>query len=174
MYLPILLIKDVSWNTMIVGYWNQGHNEEALECYEETQKKSINPTVVCSLKACGSLRALYKGQEIHAQAILQWIERELFIGNTSVDMYAKCGCLQEVQGTHLGDVGSSLFSLYARSSRIHSPPPLLSLSLSLSLTHTHTHTEPAKRLEACAVNRLEAHALALFLKTVTAMQASKN
>ncbi|KAH7432704.1 hypothetical protein KP509_07G035900 [Ceratopteris richardii] len=96
----IVVKSEVSWNTMIAAYWDRGQSEEALDCYGRLQNSGSNPgsvTVVCSLKACGSMGTICKGNEIHMQAAFQGIEKELYVGNTLVDMYAKCGCLSEAQ-----------------------------------------------------------------------------
>eukprot|EP00250_Pteridium_aquilinum_P024641 c29380_g1_i1 orf=3-248(+) len=58
----------ISWTALIAGYAEQGLGEEALICYEQMQLAGYPPDVVtfaCALKACGSIKALDKGQEIH-------------------------------------------------------------------------------------------------------------
>ncbi|KAI5058841.1 hypothetical protein GOP47_0027011 [Adiantum capillus-veneris] len=61
------------------------------------QRDDVSPnavTFVCIMKACGLTRAIIKGQEIHAHisrhALLQ---KNLVIGNSLVDMYAKWGLI---------------------------------------------------------------------------------
>ncbi|KAI5062622.1 hypothetical protein GOP47_0023161 [Adiantum capillus-veneris] len=91
----------VSWTALIGGYAEQGHGEEALKHLDLMQCEGVFPnaiTFVCSLKACGSLKAADKGQEIHAEAERKgFLERDLAVGNTLVDMYAKCGVLDRAQ-----------------------------------------------------------------------------
>ena len=60
----------VSWTTMISGYFENGHEEEALFCFERMQKEGIIPneiTFVFALKACGSIGCPYKAMEIEAK-----------------------------------------------------------------------------------------------------------
>eukprot|EP00250_Pteridium_aquilinum_P017441 c23625_g7_i1 orf=2-1012(-) len=60
--------NTVSWNALITAYVKHGCGEEALERFEQMQVKGLVPssvTYLCILKACGSVRAAYKGQQIH-------------------------------------------------------------------------------------------------------------
>eukprot|EP00250_Pteridium_aquilinum_P000338 c10374_g3_i1 orf=1-639(-) len=91
-------IRDVVlWTTLIAGCVKHGNSEEALLCVEQMQHEGISPnafTLVCCSKACGSLKATDRGQEIHTQVVEKGLERELLIGNSLVDMYVKCGLLE--------------------------------------------------------------------------------
>ena len=58
----------VTWSSLIAGYAQQGQGHEALECFTRMQREGISPnevTLVCILKACGSIRAFDKGTQIH-------------------------------------------------------------------------------------------------------------
>ena len=94
----------VSWTTMIAGYVEHGHSKEALKCFCWMQVKGIIPdaaTFVCTLKACSDVRDLEMGGHIHAEIErLGLMETNLAIGNTLVDMYAKCGFLAKAQDVH--------------------------------------------------------------------------
>ena len=94
-------MKDaISWNIVIVGYVEHGYSETTLSLFEQMQRLSIPPniiTLVCCLKACGSIRATLAGNEIHKDIVQKVVEIYYFIGNTLVDMYAKCGSLAEAQ-----------------------------------------------------------------------------
>ncbi|KAI5058915.1 hypothetical protein GOP47_0027085 [Adiantum capillus-veneris] len=92
----------VSWNALIAGYVRHKHDKEAFSCFERMQKEGIFPdevTFSCILKACSSLGALDKGQDIHAQVVKEGlVEQCRVIGNALVDMYVKCGLLGKAQG----------------------------------------------------------------------------
>eukprot|EP00250_Pteridium_aquilinum_P010334 c19309_g1_i1 orf=1-717(-) len=64
-----LLIRNVvSWNTLIAGYAQHALGEKALNCFQRMQSEGFSPnpvTFICILKACCSIGALDKGQEIH-------------------------------------------------------------------------------------------------------------
>ena len=91
----------VSWTTLISGYTQHGHNEEALSCYESMRRQSIAPNeaiLLCVLKACASIGAIDKGREIHAQIVQEGsLEQNDIIGTALVDMYAKCGDITKAQ-----------------------------------------------------------------------------
>jgi pentatricopeptide repeat protein len=91
----------VSWTALIAGYTEHGYGDEALECFAEMQGKGFSPnaaTFICGLRACGSTGAIGRGHEIHAE-----IERRGLLdagpslGNSLIDMYAKCGSLSKAQ-----------------------------------------------------------------------------
>lgn len=97
-----LPFKDVvSWNALIRGYTQHGHGEEALDCYQRMQLEHLSPDAVtfsCSLKACGILRAAFAGQEIHHELVRNGLlEKNIAVANALIDMYAKCGLLDEAQ-----------------------------------------------------------------------------
>lgn len=91
----------VSWNALIAGYVQHRHSKEALSCFERMQGEGIFPdkvTFSCILKACGSIGALDKGQEVHAQVVKEGLlDNCPVIGNALVDMYVKCGLLGRAQ-----------------------------------------------------------------------------
>jgi pentatricopeptide repeat protein len=93
--------KDVvSWTGLVAGYAAFGHHEEALECYREMQLEGIAPSIVTFisiLNCCGSMGALCMGREIHMQVSLRGLEGELFIGNSLIDVYMKCGASVEAR-----------------------------------------------------------------------------
>lgn len=91
----------VSWSALIVGYANHGLGHQALNCFEQMLSKGFCPnavTLLGVLKACGSIGASSKGQEIHAEIVKdELLERDVVLGTALVDMYAKCGLLTDAQ-----------------------------------------------------------------------------
>lgn len=87
----------VSWSALIAGYAQQGKGEEALKCFEEMQTKGLVPNLVtfmAVLKACGSIRAVVKGTQIHDELAKQGLLRSsIALGTAVMDMYCKCGAL---------------------------------------------------------------------------------
>lgn len=89
----------VTWNVIIGAYAEQGLLQEATELFESMQGAGLRPdkiTVVSILKACSSSGALLEGRKIHAQVREGRVET--IVGNSLVDMYAKCGSMEEAQG----------------------------------------------------------------------------
>ena len=93
-----LPIRNVfSWSALISGYVQQGQGHAALQCLERMQNEGINPNEVsflCTLKACGSMKTIDKGKQIHDEIVRRGLlEKHVALGNALVDMYAKCGLL---------------------------------------------------------------------------------
>lgn len=88
----------VSWGAMISGYAMYGDGLAALDLFEKMQQEGIQPnraTFLCALKACGSIGAIEQGKVIHAEIITYGLESDLAVESTLVDIYAKCGNLEE-------------------------------------------------------------------------------
>lgn len=50
-----------------------------------------------SLMALGNLERLRQGKEVHAQVVIGGLCSNIFVGSSLVDMYAKCGMVEEAQ-----------------------------------------------------------------------------
>ncbi|KAJ7527991.1 hypothetical protein O6H91_16G079700 [Diphasiastrum complanatum] len=90
----------VSWTAMIAGYAQNGLGKEALALYEQMKQEGVQPdnvTFVLLLKACASLAALEQGKQLHSEIIKRGFQSDVVVGNTLVDMYAKCGCTEDAQ-----------------------------------------------------------------------------
>ena len=57
--------------------------------------KPTDFTFVSVLSACDNFRSLRLGKLIHSQIIKTRFDSSVFVGNALVDMYAKCGDLDE-------------------------------------------------------------------------------
>jgi pentatricopeptide repeat protein len=97
----LLVRNNVSWNVMITGYVQHGLNGDALECFFKMQGEGVLPdarTYASVLKACGALRSLEIGEcisvEIQKRGLLK---KDVVLGTTLVDMYAKCGMMQKAR-----------------------------------------------------------------------------
>ncbi len=91
--------RDVAvWNVMILGYVKCGQGQKALALYEEMQHEGVKPnsvTFVGAINACASIIALEQARHIHKQIIDCGYESNLFVGSSLVDMYAKCGRIED-------------------------------------------------------------------------------
>eukprot|EP00250_Pteridium_aquilinum_P018225 c23993_g1_i1 orf=172-1296(+) len=86
--------KDiVLWSTLVNGYTELGLFEDVLRCWDQLVSEGLDPdvpTLVCSLKACANVKDLDKGREVHTTIVKLMLEKETMVGNSLVDMYAKC------------------------------------------------------------------------------------
>lgn len=87
--------NTVTWTSMITGYAQNGRGEEAISLFHRMKTRRIlanSSTVVSILSACGSLRCLSLGKEIHTQIVKNNIdENNLHVGSTLIWFYCKCG-----------------------------------------------------------------------------------
>uniref|UniRef100_M1DG55 DYW domain-containing protein n=2 Tax=Solanum tuberosum TaxID=4113 RepID=M1DG55_SOLTU len=90
--------KDVvSWTTMISGYAQHDHFSETLALFQEMLHEDNKPdetTLVSVLSACTHLSALDQGKWIHAYIRKNGLKVNSILGTTLLDMYMKCGCVE--------------------------------------------------------------------------------
>lgn len=83
----------VSWNTVIAGNAQNGMYEEALMMVREMGDANLKPdsfTLSSVLPIFAEYVDVDKGKEIHGYAIRHGFDRDVFIGSSLIDMYAKC------------------------------------------------------------------------------------
>lgn len=94
-----LPIKNIiSWTTMISGCVGAGMNKEALNLFHAMQDAGVKPDNVAlanTLSACTNLGALDQGRWIHIYINKTRIEIDQVLGCVLIDMYAKCGDMEE-------------------------------------------------------------------------------
>jgi pentatricopeptide repeat protein len=81
---------------MILGHVKCGQGQKALELFQQMQQEGVRPdsvTFVGVLNACASVVAIEEGRCVHRQIIQNGLESDIFVGNSLVDMYAKCGSI---------------------------------------------------------------------------------
>ncbi|CAK8569969.1 unnamed protein product [Lathyrus sativus] len=91
----------VSWNIMISGYVTEGKLFEALGLFGEMRQSSVEPdaiTFTSVLAACSQLAALEKGREVHNLIVERNLENNEVVMGALLDMYAKCGAVDEAFG----------------------------------------------------------------------------
>lgn len=90
----------VTWNALLGGYVQHGLSHEAIDLYGSMQEEGVSPTghtYVLLLKACANTGAVSKGKKLHLEIQEKQLEGNLFVGNSVVDFYAKCGSLQDAR-----------------------------------------------------------------------------
>ncbi|KAL8530467.1 hypothetical protein ACS0TY_007491 [Phlomoides rotata] len=84
---------SISWNSMLAAYVQNSLYNEALDLFLEITRDGKKPdqvSVISVLSACGRSRNLLNGMEVHAFALKNGMDLDLHVGNTIIDMYAKC------------------------------------------------------------------------------------
>jgi pentatricopeptide repeat protein len=85
-----------SWTALMGAHNRHENDKERLAFFEELQHKGVMPDTflfVHSLKLCGNIGALSKGNEIYADIERRGCLERGIVGNAIVDMYAKAGLL---------------------------------------------------------------------------------
>ncbi|CAM6066490.1 unnamed protein product [Sphagnum tenellum] len=88
----------VAWNAMILGYAKRGQGQKALQLSCQMQYEGVHPisvTFVGMLNACANVAALEEGRHIHGAIIESGYESDVFVGSGLIDMYAKCGSVED-------------------------------------------------------------------------------
>lgn len=87
-----------SWNGLIGGYARNERLSEVLESFKqmliEADVLPNDATLVTVLSACSRLGALDMGKWVHVYAESNGLTRNLFVGNALIDMYSKCGNIE--------------------------------------------------------------------------------
>ncbi|KAL8262352.1 hypothetical protein R6Q59_026401 [Mikania micrantha] len=94
----------VSWNALIAGYTQNGESETALGLFRKLKQENVFPTHYTFgnlLNACANLADLRLGQQAHTHVLKHGFrfesgpESDIFVGNSLIDMYVKCGSIEE-------------------------------------------------------------------------------
>ncbi|PSS26679.1 Pentatricopeptide repeat-containing protein [Actinidia chinensis var. chinensis] len=87
-------MNPLPWNLLISSYVRNGLCEEALSAYRQMVNMGIKPdnfTYPSVLKACGEELNLDFGREIHKCVDVSCLDWCLFVQNSLVSMYGRCG-----------------------------------------------------------------------------------
>ncbi|XP_058112433.1 pentatricopeptide repeat-containing protein At3g02330, mitochondrial [Magnolia sinica] len=93
----------VSWNGIIAAYEQNGCDEQTLFCFDQMLRSGLKPdefSYGSVLKACAGLQSLGCGMEIHNQIVKSGLGLDSFVGSTLVDMYCKCGVMEDAEKLH--------------------------------------------------------------------------
>ncbi|CAD5192032.1 unnamed protein product [Musa acuminata subsp. malaccensis] len=90
--------NSVTWNAMITGYVHNRRFREAHELFSRMLGSGLDlgeVTVVTALSACSHLGALSQGIWIHNYIESHGLRLNVFVGTALIDMYMKCGVIDE-------------------------------------------------------------------------------
>ncbi|CAH1442311.1 unnamed protein product [Lactuca virosa] len=93
----------VSWNTIIAAYEQNGNVHETLQLLVQMLSSRFEPdefTFGSVLKGCSSLKTLNHGMEVHCRIVKSGMSFESFVGSALVDMYSKCGNIEDAKKLH--------------------------------------------------------------------------
>ncbi|CAL9023221.1 unnamed protein product [Prunus brigantina] len=87
-----------AWNAMIIAYSRQYCPSEVVSLYHQMILDRVRPdssTFTVALKACASTLDLKTGEEIWSKAVNCGYEYDVFVGSSVLNLYAKCGKMDE-------------------------------------------------------------------------------
>ncbi|XP_027090938.1 pentatricopeptide repeat-containing protein At4g18520, chloroplastic [Coffea arabica] len=88
----------VCWTTIITACSQHGRGEEAFQMFSRMLADGFEPNeyTVCSvLDACGEEKGLKLGKQLHGAIVKRQYRMDIFVGTSLVDMYAKCGEMED-------------------------------------------------------------------------------
>lgn len=87
-----------SYNVMISGLAQHGHFDEVFNMFRQMIMEGFKPddyTLVIILRTCVDAEALLLGKHVHDYIIRSASQAGVYVGNTLITLYAKCGSLQD-------------------------------------------------------------------------------
>ncbi|XWS12495.1 hypothetical protein CRYUN_Cryun37aG0094000 [Craigia yunnanensis] len=88
----------VSWTSMIAGYTRDGQSDGAIRLLQQMEREGVKLDVVAItsiLHACARSGSLENGKDVHYYIKANNMESNLFVCNALMDMYAKCGSMED-------------------------------------------------------------------------------
>lgn len=90
--------NDVSWCSMVAAYEQNNEEEKACEVFLHAMNTGVEPKdfmLSSILSACAGIAGLELGRSVHALAVKACVEGNIFVGSALVDMYGKCGSIED-------------------------------------------------------------------------------
>ncbi|KAL9677342.1 hypothetical protein QQ045_005571 [Rhodiola kirilowii] len=86
--------QNFLWTSMIRGLACNGHLQEAIALYAQMRTQLVKPNnfnIPFALKACGNLKCISEGEQIHADLLKEGFISDVYVQTSLLDMYVKCG-----------------------------------------------------------------------------------
>ncbi|GLT78532.1 hypothetical protein SLA2020_500640 [Shorea laevis] len=90
--------NDVSWCSMAAAYEQNNEEENACLVFLQAMDAGVEPKdfmLSSVLSACAGVAGLELGGSVHALAVKACVEGNIFVGSALVDMYGKCGSIED-------------------------------------------------------------------------------
>ncbi|CAL0300628.1 unnamed protein product [Lupinus luteus] len=103
-----LMSRDVfTWTIMITGYAQTGQAENSIKFFNLMQQEGVKPnefTVAGCLRGCSQITVAESGMQLHSMAIKSGLLPDMYVSSALIDMYAKCGCIEDAETIFKGSV----------------------------------------------------------------------
>ncbi|KAK2988863.1 hypothetical protein RJ640_005816 [Escallonia rubra] len=92
--------NTATWNALIAAYNVHSHADQVMPLFVEMNRAqevfdAITMVVLC--QSCGELRSLKQGSMVHGLCHSKGFNSHLSVGNSIVDMYMRCGCVDRAE-----------------------------------------------------------------------------
>lgn len=90
----------ISWNGLLSGFYDNETSHEGPKIFRQMLIEGFKPnmyTFISILRACSSLSNVSLGKQVHAHVVKENLSCDCYVGTTLIDMYSKCGCLNDVE-----------------------------------------------------------------------------
>lgn len=98
--------RDVfTWTAIISGYVQTDQGEKSIRCFSQMRKEGVKPnefTLASCLRGCSGIANLEHGRQLHSLAIKSGQCDDIFVASAIVDMYGKCGCIDNAETSFKG------------------------------------------------------------------------
>lgn len=99
-FIDIVHRDAISWSSIIGSYQQNGFELEALSLCKEMLADGVYVTsfsLPLCIAACSELAAIDVGKQFHSSVIKLGFDGDVYVGSSIIDMYAKCGFMEESQ-----------------------------------------------------------------------------
>ncbi|KAL2482079.1 Pentatricopeptide repeat-containing protein [Forsythia ovata] len=90
----------VSWNALLSGFHDDETSNHGPKLFKHMLTEGFRPnmyTFISILRSCSSLSNVKFGKQVHAHVIKENFEYDGYVGTALIDMYAKCGALEDLE-----------------------------------------------------------------------------
>lgn len=90
----------ITWNALLSGFHDDETSNEGTRVFKEMLIDGFRPnmyTYISTLRSCSSLLNIELGKQVHAHILKDKFENNGYVGTALLDMYAKCGCMDDVE-----------------------------------------------------------------------------
>ncbi|KAK2997931.1 hypothetical protein RJ639_026563 [Escallonia herrerae] len=92
--------NTATWNALIAAYNMHSHADQVMPLFVEMNQAqelfdAITMVILC--QSCGELRSLKQGSMVHGLCHSKGFNSHLSVGNSIVDMYIRCGCVDRAE-----------------------------------------------------------------------------
>ncbi|KAL5712605.1 Pentatricopeptide repeat-containing protein [Ranunculus cassubicifolius] len=89
---------SVSWSSMVAACVQNDEEEKACLVFLKSRKADVPPTdfmIASVLSACAGLAGLELGRSVHCLGVKGCVDENVYVGSSLVDMYGKCGNIED-------------------------------------------------------------------------------